>query len=298
MAEGRKKADAVPFISPVVGQRWLAWQAAALGRSGATVVEAEMGDWSGAVPSSKETVVHVLLPGAQPSCATRDLGDGRSDSLVRAGQICVTPAARPGQWAWGGHFRDLNLVLPEALLARIADDAGLADVPDLMPVAREPREDRLIEGLIHRLGNVGRSEVQPFTAEIDHAVSLVACWLLRQAEPALALPRGGLSPSEIRRVRAHVESNLDRDLSVGDLADLVGLSAPYFSHAFRSTVGEAPYQYILRRRCMRACDLLQGRDDLSDIALAVGFATQSHFTTTFRRVVGATPAAWRRARRG
>ncbi len=291
-----EESHAVPFLAGDVRERWRAWHAAPLGGSGATIVEAEMADWSGAVPSSLEAVVHVLVPGSPPIHAIRDLGDGRSGTLARAGQVCVTPAGCPGHYAWEGHWRDLNLVLPEDFLAHVADDAGLPVFPDLMTLARAPSEDTLIEGLVLRLGAVGRGEVRSFTAEIEHAIALVACWLLRQAGPDSISSGGGLSARAVRRVRAYVEANLDRDLAVGELARLVGLSIPYFSHAFRNSMGEAPYRYILRRRCSRACELLLGPDKLNDIALAVGFSTQPHFTTTFRRVIGTTPAAWRRAR--
>ncbi|QRE77232.1 helix-turn-helix transcriptional regulator [Methylobacterium aquaticum] len=288
----------VPYLNPAVAQRWRAWDRFALGRSGATVVEAEMTAWSGSVPGSLETVIHVLAPSHPPVEASRDIGDGRRTTLARPGEVCVTPARSPGDWAWGDLIRDVNLVIPHRLLARAADDAGLPDLPDLMPLAREPRHEPLIEGLVLHLAAIGRGTVAASAAEIDHAVGLVACWLLRQAVPREAAPRGGLRPAALGRVRAHVEENIDRDLSVGELADLVGLSIPYFSHAFRTSTGEAPYRYVLRRRCAHAQERLLGRETLTEIALSLGFASQSHFTTAFRQATGMTPAAWRRERMG
>ncbi|MGF3022455.1 helix-turn-helix domain-containing protein [Methylobacterium aquaticum] len=292
------RAIHVPYLNPAVAQRWRAWERFALGRTGATVIEAEMSAWSGRVPGSLETVVHVLAPSHQPVDASRDIGDGCRATLARSGDVCVTPARRPGDWIWRGSIHDVNLVIPDRLLARAADDAGLADLPDLMPLARGPRQDRLVEGLVLHLAAIGRGTVEVSTAEIDHAVALVTLWLLRQAAPREAAPRGGLRPGALVRVRDYVEANLERDLSVGELADLVGLSVPYFSHAFRASTGEAPYQYILRRRCLRAQARLLGRETVSEVALALGFASQSHFTTAFRKVTGMTPAAWRRGRTG
>jgi AraC-like DNA-binding protein len=60
----------------------------------------------------------------------------------------------------------------------------------------------------------------------------------------------------------------------------------------------APHQWLLRQRIEKAKDLLaQGTQPLSTMASACGFADQSHFTRVFTRVVGLTPAEWRRMRR-
>ncbi|MBV9078163.1 MAG: helix-turn-helix transcriptional regulator [Methylobacteriaceae bacterium] len=291
-------AQPVPFLNACVAKRWRAWEKTAIGRMGATIVEAEMDEWSGVVPPALETVVHVLLPGPRPIVATRDIGDGRRETLTRTGQICVTPAGCTGHWEWSGSgFRDLNLVMPHSLLRAASEDAGLADVPDLMPLARGPRSNALIEQVVHYLGEVGAGRMPATAAEVDHLIGFVACWLMKEAEPEFGPKPSGLSVRALRRVLGFIDENLERDLSLTEMARLVGLSAPYFSHAFRTAVGEPPYRYLLRRRCERACTLMEGPTSIAEIALAVGFSSQSHFTTAFRRLMGTTPAAWRRARR-
>jgi AraC family transcriptional regulator len=74
------------------------------------------------------------------------------------------------------------------------------------------------------------------------------------------------------------------------------LSVSHFSRAFRRTTGEAPYRWLMTRRVEAAKEKL--RDDrlsLLDIALACGFADQSHLTRVFTGMVGLSPGAWRRA---
>jgi AraC family transcriptional regulator len=74
------------------------------------------------------------------------------------------------------------------------------------------------------------------------------------------------------------------------------LSVSHFSRAFRRSMGAAPHNWLLTRRVEAAKDKL--RDDrlsLSDVALACGFADQSHLTRVFTRMVGVSPGAWRRA---
>jgi AraC-like DNA-binding protein len=113
-----------------------------------------------------------------------------------------------------------------------------------------------------------------------------------------SLPRGGLAPGALRRVRDHIEQNLTASLRTEVLATVAGLSPGHFSRAFRQSTGQSPHQYVLRRRVAVAAQLLKetGRA-LADIALEVGFADQSHFTRTYALVTGETPSACRRRHR-
>jgi AraC-like DNA-binding protein len=75
-----------------------------------------------------------------------------------------------------------------------------------------------------------------------------------------------------------------------------GLSTGHFSRAFRQSTGLSPHQWLLQRRIDAARACLRDRDmPLSEVALACGFADQSHFTGIFTRCVGVSPGAWRRS---
>jgi AraC family transcriptional regulator len=109
--------------------------------------------------------------------------------------------------------------------------------------------------------------------------------------------RGGLAPWRIRRVTVHIETNLDSAVRTKDLAALVELSAFHFCRAFRDSFGDSPHAYVTRRRIERAQGLmLTTNNSLSQIAMDCGLADQAHFNRLFRRFVGESPGAWRRAR--
>jgi AraC family transcriptional regulator len=109
--------------------------------------------------------------------------------------------------------------------------------------------------------------------------------------------RKGLAPWRIRRVLAHIEANLDQSIRNKDLAAIARLSPFHFNVAFRNSVGNSPHEYIIRRRIERAQGLMLSTNaPLSEIASECGLADQAHLTRLFRRVVGESPAAWRRAR--
>jgi AraC-like DNA-binding protein len=85
-------------------------------------------------------------------------------------------------------------------------------------------------------------------------------------------------------------------LKVADLARAAGLSPAHFSREFRCTFGEAPHQYLLTRRLERAAALLRNTDrTVTEICFAVGLASLGSFITSFQRVFGAPPLAYRAA---
>jgi AraC-like DNA-binding protein len=109
--------------------------------------------------------------------------------------------------------------------------------------------------------------------------------------------RQGLAPWQLRRVLAYIEANLSMPLRNKDLAGVARLSTFHFNVAFRKSVGNSPHEYLIRRRMERAQRLMLSTDaPLSEIAAECGLADQAHLTRLFRRVVGESPAAWRRAR--
>jgi AraC family transcriptional regulator len=111
--------------------------------------------------------------------------------------------------------------------------------------------------------------------------------------------RGGLPAWQARKIFAHVEANLSRKLAIRELAQLLGLSAGHFCRAFKCTFGVSPRDYVLRRRIEVAQGLmLTTSESLSLIAIMCGMCDQPHFTRSFHRIVGETPYAWRRSRRG
>ena len=83
-------------------------------------------------------------------------------------------------------------------------------------------------------------------------------------------------------------------LTVADLARAAGLSRAHFSREFRRAYGESPHQYLLTRRLERAAALLRNTDrSVIDICLAVGLSSLGSFTSSFGRVYGTTPGAYR-----
>lgn len=106
-----------------------------------------------------------------------------------------------------------------------------------------------------------------------------------------------LAAWQLRRVTDYIEANCAGSIRLQELAELVDLSQSYFSHAFKASTGLPPHQWQLQARVRKGQELLlKGDRSLTEVAVEAGFADQAHFTRVFRRIVGETPAAWRRSR--
>jgi AraC-like DNA-binding protein len=107
--------------------------------------------------------------------------------------------------------------------------------------------------------------------------------------------RGGLPPATLRRIRDYVDSHLDQNIELESLAATAELSVYHFARTFKQSEGTTPHAFVLERRLARARELLARTDlSLSEVAFAVGFADQSHFTRRFRQMVGVSPGQFRK----
>jgi AraC family transcriptional regulator len=91
-----------------------------------------------------------------------------------------------------------------------------------------------------------------------------------------------------------IESNPGATLRLQDLARSAGVSAGHLARAFRAGFGLSVGEYVRERRLQRAATLMRDpRLALAEVAAAVGFYDQAHFSRAFRARFGATPATFR-----
>jgi AraC family transcriptional regulator len=170
---------------------------------------------------------------------------------------------------------------------------------------REVEPGLLAEVVVKLLDEAGRAldrDSEAARSGIARAVALLIAERDRSdrpaAKPAGQPSRGGLAPWQIRQVKAHIEAHLDKVIRIEDLTVITRLSASYFSVAFRRSFGETPHAYLVRRRIVRAQELMLMTDEpLSQIAVACGLCDQAHLSKLFRRATGMSPNLWRRERR-
>ncbi|MEP6696709.1 MAG: helix-turn-helix transcriptional regulator [Pseudonocardiales bacterium] len=102
------------------------------------------------------------------------------------------------------------------------------------------------------------------------------------------------SARHLLRAKDLADTRFYEQVDVVTMAKAAGLSRAHFSREFRRAFGESPHSYLLTRRLERAAAMLRTTDrSVADICISVGLASVGSFTSSFRRVYGMTPTAFR-----
>jgi AraC family transcriptional regulator len=100
----------------------------------------------------------------------------------------------------------------------------------------------------------------------------------------------GLPKHKLHQVIDYIHASLHCDLSLSDMAAVIGMSPYHFSRLFKQSIGLSPYQFVIQCRLEKAKELLQHSDlTIAQIAYTTGFSNQSHFTQQFKRYCQTTP---------
>jgi AraC-like DNA-binding protein len=182
----------------------------------------------------------------------------------------------------------------------VAEEAGARRVVDLQYTPGQGLDDPVVRPLMLSLQTALARPDQASPLFVDHVTRAIAHHVAitygHMHRPRLRA--GGLSPWQQRRATDFIAGHLDGNVRIADLARHCGLSAGYFVSAFKRSTGVTPHRWLMQRRVDTAKGLLADGDlAVSQIALACGFANQSHFTRVFRTIIGLTPADWRRRSR-
>ena len=102
------------------------------------------------------------------------------------------------------------------------------------------------------------------------------------------------SPRHLARVLTHIEANIGGDITLADLAELVGVSKYHLIRSFRAATQRTPYGYLVERRLARAVDALRHSTmSVEQIARAAGFKSAPGFANVFKRHFGMSPSKFR-----
>jgi AraC-like DNA-binding protein len=218
----------------------------------------------------------------------------RREILMSVTDRPVQPA--PGRQENAAHFHVVSAALTERL-REFRDEAGSHEVLVVDPRAvRQPAVERLVQALVALDGI--EKDLVPLHVE---ALGLAILTRLLSLRCHRDLPPAGrrmapLPKWRLKRVVDYVDTHLASRITLADLAGAAGRTRMHFAAQFRVATGTRPHDFVLHRRIERAQEMLRHRSlALVDIALCVGFQTQAHFTTVFKRFTGVTPHCWRRS---
>lgn len=108
-----------------------------------------------------------------------------------------------------------------------------------------------------------------------------------------ATPQSPETLAHLRRARDLMDRAFAEPLDVPTMARRALMSTAHFSREFKVAYGETPYGYLVTRRVERAMALLRAGTSVTDTCVDVGFTSLGSFSSTFRRLTGETPSAYR-----
>jgi AraC family transcriptional regulator len=157
------------------------------------------------------------------------------------------------------------------------------------------------DALVRELGNAllrdFRTRRIPSSAYLESLAGVIAVHLATHHCVGTVLPAArGLPRHKLQRVLRFIYEHIDRAIHVDELAATAYVSPHHFARMFKEATGVPPHRYITLQRIDHAKRLLTETDlPLVDVAAAVGFQTQGHFTSVFRKHAGVTPRTFRLA---
>ena len=228
--------------------------------------------------------------------------DGHMQHLItQPGEIWVNPPSVPFTHVVSEPCQFAILTIDQATMLRgITNPQMVRQLQFLNSYnVSDPVLTSCIEALVAELRTGGRSGL----TFVNHVVGAFAEYYIRHYSNyrdliADGARQGRLSESDVAAVQQFFLSHIDRGVGVEEAAQLVGMSKFTFLREFKRTAGLTPYQYFLKLRTERAAELLRGSEaPIAEVAYAVGFSDQSHFTNVFKRRYGVSPGRYRRSER-
>jgi AraC family transcriptional regulator len=253
-----------------------------------------------------------MIPASDDHCIVKNLGTSffanvypgkrRFEGKMLSGDIAIIPAG--SSWvcrAEGSEMPHMLLLYLRPLFVRSA--AGEMDFSyetGLTPQIgfRDKHICHVAMSLLHELDEanvVGRLYADSLATGL--AIQLVRHY---SSLKDVHVGHGGMAPHKLRKAIALIDHHLSDEeegrVALRVVARTVRMSYFHFSRAFKQSMGMTATNYIAERRIERAKKMLEETElPISEIALRSGFSSQSHFTTAFRRLAGATPKAFRAA---
>jgi len=261
----------------------------------------------------RHSTKEVIMPASDDHCVVLNLGTPfftyvcpgkrRFEGQVRSGEVAIIPGG--SSWACRSEGSDLPAMLLLYLRPLFVRSTARAlnfsnNELGLTPQIgfRDKHISHIAMSLLHELNEanvVGRLYA-------DSLATGLAIQLVRRYSSLkdVHVGHGGMAPHKLRQAIALIDHCLSDEeegrVALRVVARAVRMSYYHFSRAFKQSMGMTATNYIAERRIERAKKMLEETElPISEIALRSGFSSQSHFTTAFRRLAGATPKAFRAA---
>ena len=216
-------------------------------------------------------------------------GKLRSQNCIY-GDIVLYPAGLTQKLSWDKQAEIVQLDIKPELIDRVSP----GDTTELIPQfgLRDALLQQLALALLMQLQHNTRQD-RLYTDSLLNTLCLHLIGHYANRKANTNKTYNGLPDFLYRRLDEYIQANLSENLTLADLAVVVGLSTSHLSKLFKESKGKSLYQYVICCRIERAKQLLKHQNAISEVASEVGFNDQSHLTYHFKRHVGITPKTFK-----
>ncbi|MDF2924453.1 MAG: two component AraC family transcriptional regulator [Paenibacillaceae bacterium] len=168
-------------------------------------------------------------------------------------------------------------------------------------MSRHQQKELLEEGYALLVKKLQANSVMPGANTLDLSQTVTAGDMFGRFTEAseklleeLRFKRKGKARDPVEAAKAYIEEHLAQEVSLEEVAEMLGLNASYFSQLFKQVTGETFVHYRISRRMEKAKRLLGlANYRITDISYEVGYADHPHFTKTFKKFTGISPSEYR-----
>ena len=221
---------------------------------------------------------------------------GTRHCVIRTkGSVVIEKRGCEQKFRWNSSASMLTVQLSDTVLEQAAQAASSFS-GDLQPTDCAEHDMQLSSLLfaLERERMQGYPAGRLFVDGIEQALSSVLVHYAGITSRTHPMYKGGLAPYRMRRINEFIQAHIDKEITLNELAQDIGLSPSHFCGLFRKTSGTTPHQFVLHCRIQYAKALLaEPSHSILDVALASGFRTHQHFSRIFRRQVGIPPSTYR-----
>jgi len=218
--------------------------------------------------------------------------NGTECKTLSVGDICIIPPflGHAVRWVSCAHF--VNIYIPLKYICEATDN--IYDKDSDIFLEQIGIRDQFIFHLGQSLKQMFLMKKDGNIKYFDAVIILLSNYLVNNymisSEEVEKNNVDSNSPCEkIRRSIMYMSNNINKNLSVEEIASEVGISQYHFIRLFRKQVGMSPVRYHMLQRIEKSKELLLEQEKIVDIAYNLGFSSQSHFSNAFLRSVGVTP---------
>jgi AraC family transcriptional regulator len=234
---------------------------------------------------------------SDPAPLIQKRGDRLHESILHKGDSFLVPAGQPSYWCQAPDMSDvicapLHICLNSEVIQQVAEASDI-----------DSKQFDLVHGFgqqdlqLHQIGMLMFAELRSGgmmgQLYVESLTQILVIHLLRHystlTQP-IASQNHSATRTQLQQAIDYIHAHLNRDLSLAELASVINISPTYFASLFKKAMGISPHQYVIQQRVKRAKEMLKRTDlAIADIALQVGFSSQSHLTQHFKRFIGKTP---------